>query len=156
MHGSPHRCTADCIYWAIDTQTEQFVVAGAHASAAHKASTAANGFKTTFPDASRHVTIPVDGEGPVRLASRSGESIFLADIRGGSETLKRRDLFEQYRIRSVCFVPTIGGVLELGNTDGDDSAEWADGMPGAGTADLPTVELREALDVGGAAYVIFW
>lgn len=53
-------------------------------------------------------------------------------------------------------MPTIGGVLELGNTDGDDSAEWADGMPGAGTADLPTVELREALDVGGAAYVIFW
>ena len=111
---------------------------------------------STFPEASRNYATPVDSDEPIALASRSGEPIFLADVRGGPEMDRRRDLVEQYRIRSVCFVPTIGGVLELGTTDGDDSAEWADGMPDASTTDLPTAELREAFDVDGAVYVIFW
>jgi hypothetical protein len=136
-----------------------FVVAGTCISAAYAAALTAKGMsssfaeasQTTFAEASKGVKLPIDGSGPVATVARTALPIYIPDAR--NSTLRRRSLAEQYNIRSICFVPTEGGVLEFGSIDDDSFVDWGSEMPQF--PDMPKKEIRRAF-AAGASYLLFW
>jgi hypothetical protein len=89
-----------------------YVVAGSHTTKAHADALAAKGLITSFAEASRGFRLPATGKGPVATVARTAQPLFIADARNSH--MRRQGIIEQYSIRSICLVPTEGGVLEFG------------------------------------------
>jgi hypothetical protein len=89
-----------------------YVVAGSHTTKAHKDALSSRGITSTFAEASRGFRLAATGTGPVATVARTAQPIFIEDARNSH--MRRQGIVEQYSVRSICLVPTEGGVLEFG------------------------------------------
>merc|ERR1711956_160663 len=76
---------------------------------------AARGDDKSYTSESALVKIPVDSEGPVATAARSGKEITLEDPTADSNSnFRRASLAKEFNIGTCHFVPCRDGVLEYG------------------------------------------
>lgn len=109
----------------------------------------------SFPSLSKELALPVDGQGPVAQAMRTGEELVVGfdrgfdkdmhDQNGETVQVKRQQAAKDFGIRTLHFVPFDGGVIEFGV-----SSEAA----------LNDVTLDATLkmqcEAKNAAYAIYW
>merc|ERR1712183_716022 len=140
------------LYWQ-ETGDGQLAVAGDYVTPERKAALRAKGKDMSFAEASKSVLLDSEGEGPVATCLRSQEPVYIQDV-AKCKTMKRGELAVEYGIKSICLVPTTGGVIEYGTSDGQCTADWT-GIKDARKAIMPKAELQHAFDTG-ATHAIFW
>lgn len=67
---------------------------------------------------------------------------------------KRRGLARQFDVKSIAFVPTVGGVMEIGNSRGPATRDWSS-LEDIGNG-VPNTALEQAFTQDSATYAIFW
>jgi len=67
--------------------------------------------------------------------------------------MKRKELASEYGIKSICFVPAEGGVVEFGISEAC-AASWTS-VDDANNAVMPVAEMKAAFQQG-ATHLIFW
>ena len=135
-------------YWVEDHG--QFVVASSYVTVAFEAALAVKGITKSLAEASKGVTIPTDGDGPIASVVKDGTPTFIEDA--PTSQLSRNGLLSSYGVHSVILEPVEGGVLEFGNSDGLGLAAWT-GLPQC--PDVPQAELRTGF-AAGAVNTMFW
>jgi len=138
------------IYWKeVDGQ---LTIAGSYVTPERAAALKASGKEMSFAEASADVTLDAKGIGPVATVIKTREPVFVKEV--ATSTMKRKELALEYGVRSVCFVPVEGGVMEYGVSAGAETADWAT-MSDARTAIMPKAEMKKAFE-NGATHLIFW
>lgn len=143
------------IYWK--EAEGKLTIAGDYVTPRHMAAVMREGMDQSFAKASYEVTLDAQGVGPVAKCYRTGEAQYVSDVRfisNSDNQFKRKLLASNYGIRSICFVPVEGGVMEYGTSKGPDTANWGS-MDDAIRAVMPKAEMRSAFE-NGATHMIFW
>jgi predicted membrane chloride channel (bestrophin family) len=133
----------------------QALVAGRYVAPGHAAELKEKGKKLSFAEVSQALIIPADSTSCVGKVLSSRQPIFVADAKDPSWTvnMQRVTAAQDYGIQSICFVPVLGGVLEVGTSDSC-ITKW--GSVNDAVADgLPKAELEKAFR-SGATYAIYW
>eukprot|EP00931_Biecheleriopsis_adriatica_P099020 TRINITY_DN7325_c0_g1_i1.p1 TRINITY_DN7325_c0_g1~~TRINITY_DN7325_c0_g1_i1.p1 ORF type:complete len:656 (-),score=128.38 TRINITY_DN7325_c0_g1_i1:137-2020(-) len=139
------------LYWR---ETDgKMVVAGVYSTPARQQALADMGKSIGFADASKEYVLDAKGDGPVGTVVKTQEPFYIQDATACT-TMKRSALTKEYGIKSMCFVPVEGGVLEYGTTEKGCSTSWTC-MEDARKAIMPKAELKRAFDMG-ATHAIFW
>jgi len=139
------------LYWK---ETEgKMVVAGVYSTPARQKALAEMGKSGGFSNASKEYVLDASGDGPVGTVMKTQQPFYLQDATACT-TMKRSALTKEYGIKSICFVPTEGGVLEYGTTEKGCSTNWTC-MEDARKAIIPKAELKRAFE-SGASHAIFW
>jgi len=138
------------IYWK--ETFGKMTIAGSYLTPASKEGLKEAGVEMSFAEASYGVKLDVGGEGPVAEAYRSQEPVYIQDA--AASNMKRKDLAVECGIKSLCFVPVAGGVMEYGTSVGRATSTWSS-MDDARTAIMPKAEMKRAFE-GGATHMIFW
>eukprot|EP00931_Biecheleriopsis_adriatica_P099021 TRINITY_DN7325_c0_g2_i1.p1 TRINITY_DN7325_c0_g2~~TRINITY_DN7325_c0_g2_i1.p1 ORF type:complete len:630 (-),score=126.82 TRINITY_DN7325_c0_g2_i1:42-1931(-) len=139
------------LYWR---ETDgKMVVAGVYTTAARQQALADMGKSIGFADASKEYVLDASGDGPVGTALKTQQPFYIQDATACT-TMKRSALTKEYGIKSICFVPVEGGVMEYGTTEKGCSTNWTC-VEDACKAVMPKAELKRAFD-GGATHAIFW
>ena len=102
---------------------------------------------------SESLTISGVGDGPIATVLHTDTAQFIEDA-AACPSIMRRDAARRSGIKSICYVPVEGGVLEFGNTFTDCTVDWPS-LEAAGFADLPIGEMKEAFGEG-ATHMIYW
>jgi len=109
------------LYWK---ETDgKLVVAGDYVTPARAAALQAQGKTTSFAEASKTYTLDVSGDGPVATVFKTDEPLYIQDV-AACNIMKRGGLAVEYGIKSICFVPVTGGVLEYGTSNDQSTADW--------------------------------
>jgi hypothetical protein len=138
------------IYWK--ESFGKLTIAGSYLTESRKKALAAMGRKQSFAEASYGIKLMADGDGPVASVFRSQEPVYFQDV--ASSNMKCKELALECGIKSVCFVPVAGGVMEYGVSDGPGTADWTS-IEDARTAIMPKAEMKRAFE-NGATHLIFW
>lgn len=102
------------------------------------------GDNKTFCSESQGFKLPVDGNGPVATAARTGQEQFIQDA-PTEPTFRRKDIAKEFGVASIHFVPVTGGVLEYGTPKG---------VKLSGNPLAAAMKMR--CDNSGAVYAIYW
>jgi len=127
-------------------------IAGSYLTPSHKAELVAEGKTKSFAEASYGVKLDADGDGPVATVHKTQEPVYFQDVLASN--MQRKALAAECGVKSVCFVPVAGGVMEYGVSHGPATADWTK-MEDARTAIMPKAEMKRALE-NGATHLIFW
>jgi hypothetical protein len=139
------------LYWK---ETEgKMVVAGVYSTPARQEALADMGKSGGFSDASKEYVLDANGDGPVGTVMKTQQPFYLQDATACA-TMKRSALTKEYGIKSICLVPTEGGVLEYGTTEKGCSTNWTC-MEDARKVIMPKAELKQAFE-SGASHAILW
>lgn len=139
------------LYW--QHSDGKLAVSGSYVTPARQAALAQQGFLDSFAEASRGYTLDPQGDGPVARVMKTREPVFIEDVVTCTD-LKRGEVAMKYGIKSICIVPTPGGVIEYGTSAGPCTANWTC-MDDARKAIMPKSELEKAFNAG-ATHIIFW
>ena len=114
----------------------------------------AAGKRLSFAEASQATVFDAaSSQAPVAQVLRTRQAIFVPDAQA-CEADGRKYAAQEYGIKSICYLPVLGGVLEYGTSNSDATADWKD-LEQAGGDALPKAELEKAFRAG-ATYSIFW
>ena len=102
-----------------------------------------------YVQASKKVELDANGNGPIAMVKRSGDTQFVQNV--ASSNMKRKELAFQNGISQVVLMPFEDGVIEFGNAR--TSEQW-DAVPSAPT--VPKAPLRRAFEDLGALYAMVW
>jgi len=105
------------------------------------------GRRYSFVDISERITVDVGGPSPVAEAIRTRSKVYMPDASASAD--ERSPIAQEYCIKSIAYVPVVGGVIEVGSTIGWASEEAATGQV------IPNEEVDAAI-AAGATYVMFW
>jgi hypothetical protein len=130
----------------------KLTIAGSYLSEGGKADLVAMGKDKSFAEASYGVKLDADSDGPVATVFRTQEPVYFQDVL--QSNMKRKALAAESGIKSVCFVPVAGGVMEYGVSHGPGTADWT-AMEDARLAIMPKAEMKRAFE-NGATHMIFW
>jgi len=130
----------------------KLTIGGSYLTPARKEALMAMGVKKSFAELSYGVKLDATGDGPVATVHKTQEPIYIQNV--AESNMMRKDVAVECGIKSVCFVPVAGGVMEYGISDGPDTADWT-GITDAETAVMPKAEMKKAFE-NGATHTIFW
>jgi hypothetical protein len=119
------------------------------------------GFTVLYTEASAAFVdyLTLENDSPVAIALRTRKPVFLQDVATYAGTFKRREIAQQYNIKSVIFQPVLGGVMEMGKSSkaqslfGASDTTW-DSMEAALSNKIPNAELEQAFRKKGATYAL--
>merc|ERR1711971_28959 len=100
--------------------------------------------QTNFCSESRKYQLPLDGDGPVATAWKTGKPSHLADA-PHEPTFRRADLAKADHISTIHFHPCNGGVLEYGTPAHTRLS-----------GDMLNAAMKMRCDHSGAGYAIYW
>jgi len=127
-------------------------IAGSYVTLARKEALAAAGKTMSFAEASYGIKLDMDGDGPVATVHKTQEPVYFQDVMDSN--MMRKETAAELGIKSVCFVPVAGGVMEYGTAEGSSTADWTC-IDDARTAIMPKAEMKKAFE-NGATHTIFW
>jgi len=93
-------------------------------------------------------TLKFGGDSKIARVYKKGREVFLTDPT--SSDFCRSDLATEFGIKSVLLLPTTGGVLETGTTEGWTRKEIK------AAPELPKAELKVAFDTFKSVYSMYW
>jgi len=137
------------IYWT--RALDDMVVSADYVTVARRVELLTQGKTSSFAEASESFRLPVSGTGPVSSVYKTGEAAFIAEAATRSD-LERKDIAKEYGIISMGFIPCGGGVLEIGTSQGSETASWTS-LP---IRSMPVQALQTAFASLGAKYVMLW
>jgi predicted membrane chloride channel (bestrophin family) len=136
----------------------QALVAGRYVTATHSQELKRMGKKLSFAEVSQALIIDADSSSCVGKVLSNRQPIFVQNAKIGDWTVnkERVQAANDYGIQSICFLPVLGGVLEVGNSDAcvASGTKW-DGVDDVTADGLPKAELERAFR-SGATYAIYW
>ena len=143
------------IYWTRDKDNKA-VVAGSYTRPEFRAELASLDRFLTFPEASESFSDNLDDEGsPVAEVLRTRKPVFIGDVAAHSDAFLRRSVALDYNIKSIAFLPTLGGVIEIGTSNGPSTKKW-DTLEHAQPEQIPNAAIERAFIKEGATYAMFW
>ena len=132
------------------------VVAGFYSTPSFKAELEGLGRYLTFPEASESFSENLDDLGsPVTEVLRTREPVFIPDVATYDKPFYRSDVARDYNVKSIAFVPILGGVIELGTSRGPSTSDW-ENLDDALKEQIPNAAIERAFVKEGATYGIFW
>jgi hypothetical protein len=138
------------IYWK--ESCGELTITGSYLTDAWKKELMEAGREKSFAEASFGTKLAAKGDGPVASCFQSQEPVYVQEV--ARSNMQRKDHAIKCGIKSVCFVPVAGGVMEYGASDGPGTADWTT-IEDARTAIMPKAEMKRAF-ANGATHLIFW
>jgi len=146
---------AYALYWK--SVGETLTCAGTYLSPARRFENIVTGVSDVgdefYVKESETLTISGLGDSPIANVLHTDTPHFVEDA-AACPSIIRRDAARRSGVKSICYVPVEGGVLEFGNTFTDCTVDWPS-VEAAGFADLPISEMKEAF-ASGATHMIYW
>jgi len=134
---------------------DQLVVAGDYTTDQRKAALRARSMEGSFAVQSENFAIALDTDDPVAECYQQKEGILLRDA--SKAEMSRADMAKKYRIAQIAFVPFEDGVMEFGTSDSSETTTWPNDFTKIPKAPVfPKDEVRNAYELIGASYTMFW
>ena len=136
----------------------QALAAGRYVSPAHQQELKKLGKQLSFAEVSQSQIVAADSSSCVGKVLSNRQPIFVPNAKIGDWTVNQQRVQAaiDYGIQSICFLPVLGGVLEVGNSDACvASGNTWEGVEAVTEDGLPKAELERAFR-SGATYAIYW